>query len=48
MPIIIGVLITLTAAVIIAQARMSGGVNAAKLGSVGEQWLAEYRASHAA
>lgn len=46
MLLIIGVLITLTAVVIIPRVRVPGGVNAAKIGWMSEQWLAEYRASH--
>lgn len=42
---IIGALITLTAVVIIRKMRAPGGANAAKLGWMSEQWLAEYRAS---
>ena len=43
---IIGALIALTAAVVIPKVRVAGGVNAAPLGWVSEQWLAEYRRSH--
>jgi len=44
---IIGFLIMVTAMVIISRLRVPGGVNAAKLGWMSEQWLAEHRASHA-
>jgi hypothetical protein len=40
------VLITLIAVVLIARARVPGGVTSAQLGSVSQRWLAEYRASH--
>jgi len=47
MLIFIGVLITVTTAmVVIRKVRVPGGVNAANLGEVSEQWLAEHRASH--
>ncbi len=45
MQLIIGVLVTLTAVVVIPRVRIRGA-NGAKLGWVSEQWLAEYRASH--
>jgi len=41
-----GVLVAWAAAVIIRRIRVPGGVNAANLGEVSEQWLAEHRASH--
>lgn len=43
---IIGVVIALIAVVIIPRMRVPGGVNAANLGWMSEQWLAEHRASH--
>jgi hypothetical protein len=43
---IIGAVVTLTAVLVIARVRVPGGVNAATLGSMSEQWLAEHRASH--
>ena len=46
MLIFIGVMITLTTALIIRKVRVPGGVNSANLGEVSEQWLAEHRASH--
>jgi hypothetical protein len=46
MLLLISVLVILTALVIIARTRVPGGVNAAHLGRMSEQWLAEYRASH--
>ena len=42
----VGVLIALIAVVIVSRMRVPGGVNAAKLGSMSERWLAEHRASH--
>jgi hypothetical protein len=42
---IIGILIVFIAVVIIPRMRLAGGVNAATLGWMSEQWLAE-RASH--
>jgi hypothetical protein len=42
----IGVLIILTTVLVIRKVRVPGGVNAANLGEVSEQWLAEHRASH--
>ena len=47
MLLIIGVLITLTAAVILIlpSARLAESVNPAKLGWMSERWLAEHRAS---
>jgi hypothetical protein len=46
MLLLIGVLITLAALLLIARARVPGGVNAGHLGWMSQQWLAEYRASH--
>jgi hypothetical protein len=46
MLLIIGVLITLSAAVLIPRVRVPRDVNTAKLGCVSEQWLVEHRASH--
>ena len=46
MLLIIGILITLTAGVIIPRVRVPGGVNVAKLGWMSQEWLAEHRASH--
>ena len=43
---IIGFLIMVTAMVIMSRLRVPGGVNAAKLGWMSGQWLAEHRASH--
>ena len=43
---IVGVVIVLVAVVIIPRMRVPGGVNAAHLGWMSEQWLAEHRASH--
>jgi len=44
---IAGVVIALIAVVIIPRMRVPGGVNAANLGWMSEQWLAEHRGSHA-
>jgi hypothetical protein len=41
------VLVTLAVHVFISAARLRGGLPPAKLGWMSEQWLAEYRASHA-
>jgi hypothetical protein len=46
MPLIISILLLLTAVLVIARVRLPGGVNEAKLGCMSQQWLAEYRASH--
>jgi hypothetical protein len=46
MLIFIGVLITLSTALVIRKVRVSGRADAANLGEVSEQWLAEHRASH--
>jgi hypothetical protein len=46
MLLIIGLLIMLTAVVFIPRVWVRGGVSAATLGWMSEQWLAEYRASH--
>ena len=43
---IVGVVIALVAVVILTRMRVPGGVNAAHLGWMSEQWLAEHRASH--
>ena len=43
---IIFLLITLIAVIVIARARVPGGVNTAQLGWVSQRWLAEHRASH--
>jgi hypothetical protein len=43
---IVGGVITLVAVAIIPRVRLSGGVSAADLGWMSEQWLAEHRASH--
>ena len=45
---ILGVVIVLVAVVIIPRMRLPGGANAAGLGWMSEQWLAEHRASHSA
>jgi hypothetical protein len=42
----IGVVIVLAAVVLIPRMRVPVGVNAAPLGWMSEQWLAEHRASH--
>lgn len=46
MLLIIVVLLTVTAVVISFRSRVPGGVNAADLGYMSDQWLAELRASH--
>ena len=46
MLIFIGALITLTTALVIRKVRVSNRADAANLGEVSEQWLAEHRASH--
>jgi hypothetical protein len=46
MLIFLGVLATLTTALVIHKVRASGRADAANLGAVSEQWLAEHRASH--
>jgi hypothetical protein len=43
---IVGIIIVLTAVVIIPRMRVPGGVKSADLGWMSEQWLAEHRASH--
>ena len=48
MLLIIGVVIALFAVAAIPRMRVPGGVNAAQLGWMSEQWLAEHRASHSA
>ncbi len=45
MLLIVGVLITATAAVALSKFRVPGGVNGARIGWMSEQWLAEQRAS---
>lgn len=42
---IVGVVIALITVVIIPNIRVAGGENAANLGRMSEQWLAEHRAS---
>jgi hypothetical protein len=46
MLIFIGVLVTLSTALVIRKVRAAGRADAASLGEVSEQWLAEHRASH--
>ena len=46
MLLLIGVLITLIAAVIVPRVRVPGGVSSHKLGSMSGEWLVEHRASH--
>jgi hypothetical protein len=46
MLLIVGVVIVLIAIVGISWMRVPGGLNAANLGWMSEQWLAEHRASH--
>ena len=43
---IVGVVIALVAIVSVPRMRAAGGVNAAPLGWMSDQWLAEHRASH--
>lgn len=43
---IIGTVIVLVAVVIVPRMRVARGVNAAHLGWMSEQWLAQHRASH--
>jgi hypothetical protein len=43
---IVGLVIVAVAVVTIPRARVPGRVNAAPLGWMSEQWLAEHRASH--
>jgi hypothetical protein len=43
---IFGVVAALAAVVILPRMRVKGGVNAAHLGWMSEQWLAEHRAAH--
>jgi hypothetical protein len=43
---IVGIVIALIAVVVIPRLRVPGGVNAATLGWMSQQWLAEHRASH--
>lgn len=42
------VVIVLIATALVPRMRVPGGVNAAHLGWMSDQWLAEHRASHAA
>jgi len=42
----LGVAIVSIAVVILPRMRVPGGVHAARLGWMSQQWLAEYRASH--
>ena len=42
------VVIVLIAAAVVPRMRVPGGVNAAHLGWMSDQWLAEHRASHSA
>jgi hypothetical protein len=46
MLLIIGVLITLTAMVLIHKVRVPGSADTATLGWMSDHWLAEHRASH--
>jgi hypothetical protein len=46
MLVVIGVLMTLTAAIASSRVRLPKGANAAKLGWMSEQWLAEHRVSY--
>jgi hypothetical protein len=46
MLVILGTLITLTAAVTLSRVWVASGVNGAPIGWMSEQWLAEHRASH--
>ena len=43
---IVGVVIVSVAVVIMRSMRVPGGVNAARLGCMSEQWLVEHRASY--
>ena len=43
-----GVLLSLAACAVIARMRIPGRLDAADLGWMSQQWLAEYRASHSA
>ena len=43
---IVGIVIASIAVVVIPRLRVPGGVNAATLGWMSQQWLAEHRASH--
>ena len=45
---IFGSIIVLITVVTVLRRRVPGGVSASTLGRMSEQWLAEYRASHAA
>ena len=44
---IVGLVIVSATVVVYSRMRVPGGVNAAPLGWMSEQWLAEHRASHA-
>jgi hypothetical protein len=44
----LGVVVVLVAVVAIPRMRVPAGMNAAPLGWMSEQWLAEHRASHSA
>lgn len=46
MLLLIGVLLSLTAAAILFTVRIRAGSDMADLGRMSDQWLAEYRASH--
>jgi hypothetical protein len=46
MLLIVGLVVVSVAVVIIPRMRLPAGVNAAPLGWMSEQWLAEHRASH--
>lgn len=46
MLLIIGILVTLTAGLVIVRVWVTGNVATPQLGRMSEQWLAEYRASH--
>jgi len=46
MLLIVGLVIVSVAVVVLPRIRVTGGVNAAPLGWMSEQWLAEHRASH--
>lgn len=46
MLIFIGAVVALATALVVRRARAAGRADAASLGEVSEQWLAEHRASH--
>lgn len=48
MQLIFGAVFVLIAVVIVPRLRVPGGVSGGALGSMSEQWLAEYRGSHSA